>query len=101
MFLLPSISTNYTLTKNKTFAGLKNKHVNNPEVFHLFNGTVLNRISLIVLMAWREQISVNLLKVNNENTRTMCKIYSKLEKKKSYRTKLRKRHSRVFIANFV
>ena len=52
-------------------------------------------------MAWREQISANLLKVNNENTRTMCKIYSKLEKKKSYRTKLRKRHSRVFIANFV
>ena len=52
-------------------------------------------------MAWREQISVNLLKFNNENTRTMCKIYSKLEKKLSYRTKLRKRHSRVFIANFV
>ena len=52
-------------------------------------------------MAWREQISANLLKVNNENTRTMCKIYSKLEKKLSYRTKLRKRHSRVFIANFV
>ena len=52
-------------------------------------------------MAWREQISVNLLKFNNENTRTMCKIYSKIEKKLSYRTKLRKRHSRVFIANFV